>query len=202
LALSKRTWVIAAVCAVVGIIIGLGISASLNIQSNANSEVIISKEAIETLSKVDQAMAEVAAAVRPAVVNISSTRVITRQRAPNPFGDDPFFRRFFGDEFGGGKSRKFRQSGLGSGVIVDKNGYILTNSHVVKDADEIKIRLSDKREFKGKVVGMDPRTDIAVVKIDSTNLPVLKIGDSSKMRVGETVLAVGNPFGLNRAALS
>jgi serine protease Do len=194
--------VIAAVCAAAGIIIGLGISSSLNIQSTANSEVIISKEAIETLSKVDQAMAEVAAAVKPAVVNISSTRVLTRQRVPNPFGDDPIFRRFFGDEFGGDKNRKFRQSGMGSGVIVDKNGYILTNSHVVKDADEIKIRLSDKREFKGKVVGMDPRTDIAVVKIDATNLPILKIGDSSKMRVGETVLAVGNPFGLNQTVTS
>jgi serine protease Do len=201
LKLTRKTILIATVFTVAGIVIGLGISTSFNIQSAAYSQPTISKEAIDTLSKVNQAMAEVAASVKPAVVNISSSSVVT-QRMTSPFFDDPFFKRFFGDEFGGNRSGKFRRSGQGSGVIVDKNGYILTNSHVVKDADEIKIKLSDKREFKGKVIGMDPRTDLAIIKIDSNNLPVLKVGDSSQIRVGETVLAIGNPFGLNQTVTS
>ena len=138
----------------------------------------------------------------PAVVNISTTRVIRaqgEQQAPSPFTDDPFFRQFFGDEF----FRRFqmprerRESSLGSGVIVDPNGYIITNNHVIAKADEIKILLNDKREFIGKVVGTDPKTDLAVVKINAENLPVIPWGDSEKLQVGEYVLAIGNPFALN-----
>jgi serine protease Do len=162
----------------------------------------ISQESIKTLSSISGALAEVAQTVRPAVVNISTTSIITREE--NPFGDmfnDPFFRHFFGDQFGGGHpgmKRKFKSSALGSGVLVDENGYILTNNHVVKGADEIKVILYDKREFKGKVVGTDPRTDLAVVKIDAKNLPMLSFGDSSKLKTGDIVLAIGNPFGLNQ----
>jgi serine protease Do len=201
LKLTKTTVLIALMFTIAGIVIGLGISASLNLQSSAHSQPTISKEAIETLSKVNQAMSEVAASVKPAVVNISSSRVVT-QRMQSPFFDDPIFKRFFGDEFGFNRSGKFKRSGQGSGVIVDKNGYILTNSHVVKDADEIKIKLSDSREFRGKVIGVDSRSDIAIVKIDANNLPVLKLGDSSRIKVGETVLAIGNPFGLNQTVTS
>jgi serine protease Do len=201
LKLTKKIILTAIVFTFAGVVIGLGISTNLNLISPALSQPAISKEAIETLSKVNQAMAEVAASVKPAVVNISSSSVVT-QRMTNPFFDDPFFKRFFGDEFGGNKSGKFKRSGQGSGVIVDKNGYILTNSHVVKDADEIKVKLSDLREFKGKVIGIDQRTDLAIIKIDANNLPMLKLGDSSKIKVGETVLAVGNPFGLNQTVTS
>jgi serine protease Do len=199
--LTKKSMLVAALFTLTGIVIGLAISTNFNIQSTALSQPAISKEAIDTLSRVNQAMSEVAAFAKPAVVNISSSRVVT-QRMQNPFFDDPFFRRFFGDEFGSGRSGKFKQSGQGSGVIVDKQGYILTNSHVVKDADEIKIKLADMREFKGKVIGMDPRTDIAIIKIDSQDLPALKLGDSNQMKVGETVLAIGNPFGLNQTVTS
>jgi serine protease Do len=201
---GKKSLLYAVTVALAGIIIGLGSSTVFNINSSADAEESkISVEAIETLSKTGRAMAEVVAAVKPAVVNISSTRTVKSQGSPHPFFNDPMLKRFFGDEFGGGeKPREFKQASLGSGVIVDKNGYVLTNNHVVKDADEIKIRLSDKREFKGKVIGTDPKTDIAVIKIETDNLPVLKIGDSDKMRVGETVIAIGNPFGLSQTVTS
>ena len=152
-----------------GLIFYPGLSSTPGIQSRACAEEpTISKEAVDILSKTSQAMAEIAAAVKPAVVNISSTRTIKNKGAQSPFLGDPFFRRFFGDEFGNSnRPSERKQAGLGSGVIVDRDGYVLTNNHVIKDADEIRVRLSDKREFKGKVVGADPKTDLAVVKIDS-----------------------------------
>jgi len=94
--------------------------------------------------------------------------------------------------------RKFQQRGQGSGFIISKDGYILINNHVVGDADLIKVKLSDGREFKAKVIGTDPQSDVAVIKIDATNLPVLRLGDSDKLEVGEWVIAIGNPFGLSQ----
>lgn len=136
--------------------------------------------------------------VLPTVVNISSSKVV---KTPAGFGqtpDDPLFRQFFGNEFGRGFNvpREQREHGLGSGVIVSPNGYVLTNNHVVDGATDILVTLSDKREFKGRVIGTDPKTDIAVVKIDATNLPSIVIGDSSKVQIGDYALAVGEPFGL------
>jgi Do/DeqQ family serine protease len=165
-------------------------------------EKVISFDSVEMLNKLSKALSEVADAVRPAVVNISTTLIETVEE--NPFGDmfnDPFFRHFFGDQFGEGHpgpKRQYKSSALGSGVIVSENGYILTNNHVVKGAQEIKVILFDKREFKGKVVGTDPRTDLAVVKINAKGLPTLSFGDSGKLKTGDVVLAVGNPFGLNQ----
>ncbi len=163
-------------------------------------EKVISQESIKTLSKLSEALSDVAVAVRPAVVNISTTSIETME--DNPSGDlfnDPFFRHFFGDQFGHpGQKRKYKSSALGSGVIVSEDGYILTNNHVVKGADEIKVILYDKREFKGKVVGTDSRTDLAVVKINARGLPTLSFGDSGKLKTGDIVLAIGNPFGLNQ----
>jgi len=201
---TKRNLIYGASLILVGLIIGLGISSNFNLLSNGfTQETSISKETIDILSKTGQAMAEVAAAVKPAVVNISSTKTIKISGMQSPFFDDPFFRRFFGDEFSPfQRPREHKQSGLGSGVIVDKDGYILTNNHVIRDADEIKVKLSDKREFKGKVIGTDPKTDLAVIKIDSNHLPVLKLGDSDKLKVGETVIAIGNPFGLSQTVTS
>ncbi len=150
----------------------------------------------------DRNFVEVAKAVTPAVVNISTSRV---SRLPEghsggaPF-DDPFFRRFFGDElfrrFEAPKDR--RERSLGSGVIADAGGYIITNNHVVSKADEIRILFSDKRSFTAKVVGTDPKTDIAVIKVDAKDLPTIPWADSDKLQVGEYVLAIGNPFGLNQ----
>lgn len=136
------------------------------------------------------------------VVNISSTRKSERSSrpAPFPFFDDPFFRRFFGEEF----ERRFRrpqprqEQGLGSGVIVSGDGYIVTNHHVVEQADELTVLLGDKRKFSATLIGTDPKTDLAVIKIAADDLPTLRWGDSSTLQVGEVVLAVGNPFGLNQ----
>ena len=162
-------------------------------------EKAVSPDTIQFLSKLSNALAEVADVVKPSVVNISTTSTVTMQESP--YGDlfnDPFFRRFFGDQQDHQK-RKYKSSALGSGVIVSENGYILTNNHVVKGAEEIKVVLADKREFKGKIVGTDPRTDLAVVKINAKGLPAARLGDSSKLRIGDVVLAVGTPFGLNQS---
>ena len=150
----------------------------------------------------DHNFVEVAKAVTPAVVNISTTR-INRVPEGHSFGpfDDPFFRRFFGDEF---FRRRFetppdrRERSLGSGVIADPKGHIITNNHVVSKADEIRVLLSDKRELKAKVVGTDPKTDIAVIQVEAKDLPTIPWADSDKLQVGEYVLAIGNPFGLNQ----
>jgi serine protease Do len=160
----------------------------------------VSQESANFLKKLSIALDEVADIARPSVVNISTTSTVTMQE--NPFGDmfnDPFFRRFFGDQFDRpGQKRQYKSSALGSGVIVSEHGYIITNNHVVKGAEEIKVILYDKREFKGKVVGSDPRTDLAVIKIDAKDLPTVRFGESSKLKTGDIVLAIGNPFGLNQ----
>lgn len=184
----------------IGLIVGLGIASQLHFITKVTAEeTAIAPSSVEFLSKTNQAMAEIVAAVTPSVVNISSSSKIKGSMVPSPFLDDPFFRRFFGDRFNPpGTPKEHKRTGLGSGVIVDARGYILTNNHVVKGADEIKVRLSDNREFKGKVIGADPKTDLAVVKIDTDNLPVLQLGDSDGLKPGETVIAVGNPFGLSQ----
>lgn len=144
----------------------------------------------------------VAKQAKAAVVNISSVKKGARgaERFSAPFFDDPFFRQFFGEEFErrSPPPREHQEQGLGSGVIVTPNGYIVTNNHVVQDADELTVSLPDKRTYKAKVIGTDPKTDVAVVKIEASNLPVLPWGDASQLQVGEMVLAVGNPFGLNQ----
>lgn len=145
----------------------------------------------------------VAKQAKAAVVNISSVKKEGRgaERFSTPFFDDPFFRRFFGEEFERRNSpppRQHQEQGLGSGVIVTPNGYIITNNHVVEDADELTVSLPDKRTYKAKVIGTDPKTDVAVVKIDASGLPSLSWGDASQLQVGEMVLAVGNPFGLSQ----
>lgn len=140
--------------------------------------------------------------VSPTVVNISTTQKAKpqpkQQQRPHgmpqipegtPF--DEFFRRFFGDEEGGPGSDS---KSLGSGFIISEDGYVLTNNHVIKDADEIIVRLSDRRELLAKVIGSDERSDVALLKIEASGLPVAKIGDSSKLQVGEWVLAIGSPF--------
>ena len=157
---------------------------------------------IMSLERQSRAYERIAQAVTPAIVNIRTTQTVKVQQSP--FFTDPFFRQFFGDMFGGqnGIPREEREHALGSGVIVSPDGYIVTNNHVVARASEIEIMLTDKRVFKGKVVGADPRTDVAVVKIDANNLPTASWGDSSTLKVGAIVMAFGNPFGLNFTATS
>ena len=150
---------------------------------------------ISTLENQNRAYERIADAVTPAIVSIQSTQVVKVQQSP--FLNDPLFRQFFGDQFGGGVPREQRAHALGSGVIVTPDGYIVTNNHVIKNATDIQIRLSDKRTFKGKVVGADPQTDVAVLKIDGHNLQTASVGDSSTLHVGDIVMAFGNPFGFD-----
>ena len=159
----------------------------------------ISGSSVEFLQKTGNAMAEIAGAVRPSVVNISIEKTEKVASAPvSPFPNDPFFRQFFGDQFKQQAPRERKSASLGSGVIVSSDGYILTNNHVVKDADKIKVLLSDKREFIGKLVGADPKTDLSVIKIEAEGLASIEVGDSDKLKVGELVLAIGSPYGLNQ----
>ncbi len=132
--------------------------------------------------------------VKPAVVNISATSVVKIPGAP--------FRHFFGSDgggfFGDIPDQELKQQSLGSGFIIDKEGYIITNNHVVDGADDIKVILADGRKFDAKVVGRDPKADLALIKISSflKDLPALPLGESNKMKVGDWVVAIGNPFGL------
>ncbi len=135
-----------------------------------------------------------------AVVNVSTTQTIRGNRAfpqfPELDEDDPmfeFFKRFIPRQ--PGMPRDFQNKSLGSGFIISQDGYILTNAHVVDSADEIAVKLTDKREFKAKVIGTDKRTDVALIKIEASGLPVVKMGDPGKLRVGEWVVAIGSPFG-------
>jgi serine protease DegQ len=128
-----------------------------------------------------------------AVVNIFTTKDVKTQR--QPFMDDPVFRRFFGDQFDGETQRS---SSLGSGVIVGAEGFILTNHHVIEGANEIEIALADGRKLPARVVGTDPDTDIAVLKVDNKDLPSITFGQSENLKVGDVVLAVGNPFGVGQ----
>jgi len=137
----------------------------------------------------------------PAVVNISTTQGGVRnplaQQFPNVPEDDPFFEFFRRFTPNPGAPREFQSQSLGSGFIINADGYILTNAHVVQSADEITVRLTDKREFKAKVIGSDRRTDIALIKIEAGGLPVVKFGDPAKLKVGEWVVAIGSPFGFD-----
>jgi serine protease DegQ len=126
----------------------------------------------------------------PAVVNVFSSKEVSNQR--HPLLDDPMFRRFFSE------SMPQRRSSLGSGVIVSANGYVLTNHHVVEAADEIEVALPDGTKLLAKVVGNDPETDLAVLRVDAANLPAITFGSSEALRVGDVVLAIGNPFGVGQ----
>ncbi len=154
-----------------------------------------------SIDGTQQAFVEISKAVTPAVVNISTSR--RRQDGDDSSGfpfNDPLFKRFFGGSpFERKESPKERRSqSLGSGVIVDPGGLIVTNNHVIEKADEIKVLLSDKREFIGKVVGTDPKSDLAVIRIDADNLPTIAWGDSGTLQVGEYILAIGSPFGFTQ----
>lgn len=142
--------------------------------------------------------ADVVERVSPAVVTINSKRTVRTSSQRNPLFDDPRFREFFGDRL----PQQRPQAGLGSGVVVSPDGYILTNNHVVEDADQVTVDLSDRRTVVAKVVGTDPASDLAVLKIDANNLPVLPLGNSDNVRVGDVALAIGNPLGIGKTVTS
>ncbi len=147
------------------------------------------------LESFSNSIADIAEKVGPAVVNIDTVRMV-KQGSPF-FSQDPIFRQFFGEQFKD-YSRTIPQKGTGSGFIISQEGYILTNEHVIHKAEKIKVTLSDGREFTGKLIGSDLDSDIAIVKIDSDDLPIVTLGDSDKLRVGEIVVAIGNPYGLQQ----
>jgi serine protease Do len=161
----------------------------------------------EILNRSSKAFVNVVKKAQPAVVHIKVEKT-TRSTSRNQGGEDifnhPFFDQFFGPQYRQQRpqqprQREHKQRGQGSGFIISKDGFILTNNHVIEDADIIKVSLSDNREFDAKVIGADPQSDVALLKIeDPENLPVLPLGDSEALEVGEWVIAIGNPFGLSQ----
>ncbi len=155
----------------------------------------------EQLLESGRAFSEIVKAVGPAVVNISTVKVFNRHPGSqrSPFFSDPFFREFFGSPFREFREPKsYKEQSMGSGVIVSSDGLIVTNNHVVEGADEIKVTLFNRKEYLAEVVGTDPKTDLAVIKIEEKGLLTVPWGDSEKLEVGEFVLAIGSPFGLAR----
>ncbi len=168
------------------------------VQADPATPAARNEQALERAQDLSTAFEFVAQSIRPSVVSIRSARRVQRGQGPadnapyRDFGDD-FFERFFGPP---GGRRDFEARGLGTGVIVSADGYILTNNHVVDQADEVRVQLGDERTFTAKVVGTDPKTDLAVLRIDAQDLQPARLGDSEGLKVGEWVVAAGNPFGL------
>lgn len=133
--------------------------------------------------------------VGPTVVRIDASRTVKTRRPA--MLDDPIFRQFFGDRFGGEMPQERQESGTGSGFIMSEDGLVVTNAHVIDRADTVTVTLKDGREFKGKVLGEDPLTDVAVIRIEAKNLPVAPLGNSDQLRAGEWAIAIGNPLGLD-----
>ena len=193
-----------AVLTLVAASIGGGLIAAFAVATHSDAPVVVTARAATNpstkASEISSSFADVIEKASPAVVNISSTRVIKASDQQgqgrgenNPFMNDPFFRQFFGGQ--GARPHDQRESGLGSGIIISPQGYILTNNHVVDKATTLKVTLLDGRQFPAKLVGADPQSDVAVVKIDATNLPTLPFASSSAARVGDLCFAIGNPFG-------
>ena len=198
-----RTWVLIALLVLASLGVGFGLHAALN-GVPPGSRPAPPPGGLATPDTLQQAFTQVADQVRPAVVNIGTVQVARGRRAPvipGPGTDDPFFKDFFDQFFGGGQGPRgeFKQPSLGSGVIIDKQGLVLTNFHVVKGADEITVRLSSKKEYRGRVVGNDPKTDLAVVRFQpDSEITVARLGNSDTLKVGEWAIAIGNPFGLDQ----
>jgi serine protease Do len=176
----------------------LGGAAPASAEANPAPRLTIQDTPINRELKAATSVAPVVKKVAPSVVNIYST--VTVHERPNQLFNDPLFRRFFGEQFGGQtQPRSHREQSLGSGVIVSPDGYILTANHVVEGAEKVKVALaSGEKEFDAKVIGADPATDTAILKVDAKNLPAITIADSDKLEVGDVVLAVGNPFGVGQ----
>ena len=190
----------------IGIVVGIIFASNFNwttrgFASRSTKPVILGSqespsEEVLRLQDTGKAFTVVAKEVLPTVVSISTSKIIKRSPEEDQFFA-PLFRDFFGKEFRLPQPQTERLQALGSGVIVSKDGYILTNNHVIKDADDIKVTLYDKRTFEAKLVGTDPLTEVAVIKIKGENLPVARLGNSDELEVGEWVLAIGNPLGFS-----
>lgn len=193
-----------AVLTLVAASIGGGLIAALAVATHGNAPVAVTARAdtsasAQRLNTLSNSFADMIEKASPAVVKISSTRVIKASEQQgggnNPMMSDPFFRQFFGNQGNNMRPRDRREGGLGSGVIISNDGYILTNNHVIDKATTLKVELSDGRDFTGKLIGADPQTDVAVVKINASSLPTLSYANSDAARVGDLCFAIGNPFG-------
>ncbi len=204
---KKKTLPVITGVAILAFLMGILVSSSLKtsscLQAFDSEPAGAGQPAVTGESPSFAALAE---RLMPVTVNISTTKIIKGRQGPfmQPFREDPF-RDFFGEEFSrrffGGRmpQRDQKLTSLGSGFIIDKEGYIITNNHVIEGADEIKVKLSDKEEYDAKIIGRDDKTDIALIKITpNKDLPVAALGDSDALKVGEWVMAIGNPFGLDQ----
>ena len=162
-------------------------------RSASPAVVPVLQSAAPTATTAASSYRSAARAATPAVVSISTSKAPAR----NPYANDPWFRFFYGDQ-----AESQPQTGLGSGVIVSPSGYLLTNHHVIEDADEIEVQLSDGRKAAARVIGTDPETDVALLQIGLDKLPVITLGDSGQLAVGDVVLAIGNPFGVGQTVTS
>ncbi len=203
----NRTWLLISVGILVGVVLTAGFGLTLtshaqetNLTVESNSPIVspVNPGDFSTAEKLSNVFADVAEKVNPSVVTVFTETNVKMEGMPfsgSPFGEffggDDFFKKFFQQST---PERNYKRMGLGSGVIVDSDGILLTNNHVVDEADNIKVRLMDGREFEGAVKGTDPQTDLAVVTIDTKNLTPIQLGNSDEMRVGEMVLAIGSPL--------
>jgi S1-C subfamily serine protease len=177
---------------IIGCLVGVGIGVCAGVWVNSTDKVY----ARGKLDKRRSDIVRVAQTIAPAVVNIKAKRTI---RIPSPFFrfHDEFFDRFFYDFFDFLPEEEYEHTTLGSGIIISKKGYILTNEHVIRDADKIEVTLANGKKFEGKIEGFDANRDIAIIKIKGRNLPVAPLGNSRNLLIGEWVVAIGNPFGLH-----
>jgi Do/DeqQ family serine protease len=189
----------------VGIGLGLGLSATglaTALRLPGLGRGTTSASGAATPEEMQRAFVRVAERVRPAVVSIATSHFLRRQRPPgsDPFSGDPSFKDFYDRYFGQipPQERERGGGGVGSGVIIDAQGHVLTNLHVIRGADEIMVRLHPKREVRGKIVGSDAKTDLAVIRIPAEGIVAAPLGDSDKLNVGEWAIAIGSPFGLEQ----
>jgi serine protease Do len=201
-----------------GVVAGLVVSARFNFPAQALSQPSVKTEIPSSTQspsfegyRMEDSVINVAATTGKAVVSVTVEQVTKVGGRPgvrrfyfnspgngqqSPFGENDPFSRFFDDFFGDMPEREYKQMGVGSGVIIDPQGYILTNQHVVDEADKVTVTLPDGREFKGEVKGQDSRSDLAIIKINAKDLPVARLGDSDNLKIGQWVVAIGNPFGM------
>ena len=187
----------------VGTLIGLGVSASLNASHSpvgGVDAVVASTSAMAAGGTAESPFVSVVEKALPAVVFIDVRKKVAAGDSEDP--QEQMFRRFFGDNGNKAPQKQRTQPSSGSGFIIDTQGHVLTNNHVVRDADDITVTLNDKRTFKAKVVGADPETDVAVIQIVGDHLPVLPLGDSDRLRVGDWAIAIGNPLGQLRGSVT
>jgi serine protease Do len=197
-----QIWTAAAVLAAGTLIGGSLVAKTLSHDSAAEMPILASPVAnAPHVGPLATSYAPIIKDVLQEVVSVESSHMVKTDASVEPFSNDPMFQQFFGGQAPNSRApQEQREGGLGSGVIIGTNGYILTNNHVVDGATDVKVTLNDKREFKAHVVGRDPKADVAVLKIDADHLPAITLGDSSKVQVGDLVFAIGDPFGVGQTA--